>query len=395
MKKQSRIIFIIFFSILLIVQTPLEVSASDSYGDLQQKIKDWEYQEEENEAAREQTLYEIELTKEYLSQIYGRLDIIEQNILAADAEIEAIENQILQKNEEIKLTQEALNRAIIEEADYHEQVADRLMIMYEYGEVGYWEVLLESENLGDFFTRLEYLSQIFNYDEKMFDKLEEMQESIIAQETQMEIEQMDMDIILSELELKKVQAEALYADKASEMAVVEENQLMLDMQIAFQEEEEERINEGYLKAVEAMENYLQWSDGELDWPAPGQTRITSNFGMRVHPITGVTKQHNGLDIGMPYGTTIVAAETGTVIRANYSSSYGNVVMISHGTWEGHQYFTLYAHNSKLLVVEGQTVLRGDPISQAGSTGWSTGVHLHFGVMKDTTWVNPLYYFEKN
>jgi len=387
--------FVIFFAIILTIEMPLEVSASDSYAELQQKVKDWEYKEEQNEAAREQTLYEIDLTKEYLSQIYGRLDIIEQDILRVDGEIDVIEDKIAVKDEEIALTQEALSRAIEDEAEYHNQVAERLKIMYEYGEVGYWEVLLESENLGDFFTRLEYLTQIFNYDEKMFDKLEEMQQNIIAEETQMEIEQMDLDLVLSELSTKKTEAEVLYESKASEMAIVEDNQLMLDMQMEFLEEQENEINENLLKAVEAAKNYMQWSDGELDWPAPGQTRITSEFGWRVHPITGITTHHNGIDIGMPYGTTIVAAETGTVVRANYSASYGNVVMISHGTYEGHQYFTLYAHNSKLLVVEGQTVLRGDPISLAGSTGWSTGVHLHFGVMKDTEWVNPLYYFEKN
>jgi murein DD-endopeptidase MepM/ murein hydrolase activator NlpD len=95
------------------------------------------------------------------------------------------------------------------------------------------------------------------------------------------------------------------------------------------------------------------------------------------------------------GTEIVAAERGVVVRAAYSASYGNVVTIYHGTWEGHEYFTLYAHNSKLLVVEGQEVNRNESIAQAGSTGWSTGVHLHFGVMKDTEWVNPLFYFETN
>ena len=125
----------------------------------------------------------------------------------------------------------------------------------------------------------------------------------------------------------------------------------------------------------------------MAWPVPGYTKITSNYGMRVHPITGVYKLHTGVDISAPIGANFVAANDGIVTKAYYNSAYGNMVMIDHGGGIS----TLYAHGSEILVQVGQTVSRGEPILKVGSTGYSTGPHAHFEVRINGIVTNPIEY----
>ena len=135
----------------------------------------------------------------------------------------------------------------------------------------------------------------------------------------------------------------------------------------------------------------EYSGGIMAWPAPGYYTITSPFGYRVHPILGVTRFHSGVDIGVPTGGKVIAANDGIVIKTTYTSSYGNMVMIDHGGG----IVTLYAHGSKIIATLGQEVKRGDVIMEAGSTGWSTGPHLHFEVRLDGEYQQPLDYITSN
>ena len=126
------------------------------------------------------------------------------------------------------------------------------------------------------------------------------------------------------------------------------------------------------------------------WPTPGYYTITSPFGMRLHPILKTYRVHTGMDIGAPMGTYILAANSGVVSKATYSVSYGNLVMINHGNGIS----TAYAHGSEILVEEGQEVKRGDIIMKVGSTGWSTGPHLHFEIIVNGTKIDPYPYVTK-
>lgn len=129
----------------------------------------------------------------------------------------------------------------------------------------------------------------------------------------------------------------------------------------------------------------------MAWPVPGYTRITSNYGMRTHPITGIYKLHTGVDLGAPMGANFVAANDGVVTKAGYNGAYGNMVIIDHGGGIS----TLYAHGSEILVTVGQTVKKGDVILKVGSTGYSTGAHAHFEVRVNGQVVNPLPYITTN
>jgi len=128
----------------------------------------------------------------------------------------------------------------------------------------------------------------------------------------------------------------------------------------------------------------------MTWPAPGYTRVTSPFGYRIHPILKTKKLHTGIDVGIALGKDIVAAQSGTVIYSDWLGGYGKVIMIDHGGG----IVTLYAHNSKLVVSEGDKVKRGQVVSKCGSTGMSTGPHLHFEVRENGKYVDPIKYVSK-
>ena len=131
----------------------------------------------------------------------------------------------------------------------------------------------------------------------------------------------------------------------------------------------------------------EYIGGVLAWPVPGYTKISSNYGMRVHPITGQYKLHTGVDISAPMGANFVAANDGIVTKAGYNTAYGNMVIIDHGGGIS----TLYAHGSEILVTVGQTVTRNEPILKVGSTGYSTGPHAHFEVRINGVVTNPIEY----
>ena len=131
--------------------------------------------------------------------------------------------------------------------------------------------------------------------------------------------------------------------------------------------------------------------GVMAWPVPGYTRITSPFGMRVHPVTGIYKLHTGTDIGAPIGANFIAANDGVVIKAGFNKAYGNMVIIDHGGGVS----TLYAHGSEILVTVGQQVKKGDPVLKVGMTGYATGPHAHFEVRVNGEYVQPLNFVDAN
>ena len=135
----------------------------------------------------------------------------------------------------------------------------------------------------------------------------------------------------------------------------------------------------------------EYSGGIMAWPVPGYTRLTSEFGMRYHPILYIYKLHTGIDIGAPEGANFIAASDGVVISAEYNYAYGNMVIIDHGGG----ITTLYAHGSQILVTPGQIVKRGTPVLKVGSTGYSTGPHAHFEVRIDGQPVQPLNFLKSN
>ncbi|MBR4151236.1 MAG: peptidoglycan DD-metalloendopeptidase family protein, partial [Firmicutes bacterium] len=223
----------------------------------------------------------------------------------------------------------------------------------------------------------------YDYDAKLLASLEDQYE-VINQEKQ---DLLDLKAQLLELqdeaEKKKASLEADQIAAAQKREQVQQSNKDLEAQIDAMKKEADALS-AQIKLLQSSRAYV---GGKMLWPSQSSTRVTSPFGNRLHPILKVYKLHTGIDIGAPNGTNILAANDGTVISAGYNNSYGYMVMLDHGGG----IVTLYAHCSKLLVSKGDAVARGQVIALVGSTGMSTGPHLHFEVRINGVYKNPLEY----
>ena len=267
-----------------------------------------------------------------------------------------------------------------------ELLEKRLVAMYEMGEVKYLDVLLNSESLSDFLSRYYLVSEIAQSDYELVSSVKENKEQMESiteslREKKEELEQDKMDKEKYEISLSNM--EILKNNKINQL---NSEELAIYQQIEQYKTEIESI-EAEIKQI-ALQNIGEiYIGGTMIWPTPGYTTITSNFGMRTHPITGIYKLHTGVDIGAPYGAMFIASNDGVVVKAEMNSAYGNMVMIDHGGGV----MTLYAHGSEILVEVGQTVTQGTAVLKVGSTGYSTGPHAHFEIRINGEYVNPLDY----
>jgi murein DD-endopeptidase MepM/ murein hydrolase activator NlpD len=263
---------------------------------------------------------------------------------------------------------------------------------YEDGLPGYLEVILGANGLYDMLTRVDMVSEIFNYDQQIYNKLMSIKNDIAQKKLDLETTKTKQEGTAKELAARKSDREAKYNQSIKLLKDLEKNESDYKKYYNQLEREEAQERDGLNKLIEELSKNSQYIGGKLTWPAPGYTRITSPYGMRMHPILHVKKMHYGVDIGAPLNASIVAANTGTVIVAKYHYSYGNYIVIDHGGGTA----TLYAHLNKILVKVGQKVSKGQTIGKAGSTGDSTGPHLHFEVKEKVNGksqnVDPMKYF---
>lgn len=331
--------------------------------------------------------------EEYIVLLDGDLSTIEQNILQLESSIEVLE-------EEISGKQVQLEFAIEREKEQYEAMKTRIKFMYENGEHFFVETLLSAESFGDFLNKADYVESLSSYDRKMLDEyvesrelielckkeLEEQKSLVEATKVGVESEKQALEELIVE---KEKQITAYETDINSKEAAIREYELDIAEQNEIISQLEAAVAEERRKLMEENGSVITYDGGMFKWPAPSYTRISSPFGWRLHPTLGVDKFHNGVDMAAPSGTKILAAYDGEVVAAAYSASMGNYIMINHG--DG--LYTIYMHASALYVVKGDIVVKGEHIAAVGSTGRSTGPHLHFGVRLDGEYVDPMTYFE--
>lgn len=326
-----------------------------------------------------------ELT-DYVASLDAELNSIEANINSYNKLMDEKENEI----EETEAEYEAANE--LATAQY-ESMKERIRFMYERGNDTYIDLLMSSKNFGDMLNRADYIEQITEYDRKMLneytlvveytkkckEELEKEQEVLEEAKAAAMAEQDNMNALIDE---KQVQIEAFESDISNQKEAIAE----YDAEIASQNEEIAQLEAQVAAEKERLEaaNERHYSGGGFVWPAPSYTRISDEYGWRMHPTLHVEKFHNGIDMAAPGGSPILAASDGEVAATGYSSSMGNYVMIDHGD----KLYTIYMHASSISVSKGQTVSAGDQIGKVGSTGRSTGNHLHFGVRLNGDYVNP-------
>lgn len=356
-------------------------------------------QEAQDEKAQlEKALKEAQSTIEDLRDSKGDIESkvteLNQQLIDISARITDLENQLTAKSEDIQETKDELAGAKEREAQQYADMKVRIQFMYENGHTSYLEALLSSRNISEFLNSADYIAQIQSYDRQKLTEYQDTVESIVNLEAQLEQEYTDLEALKSTVESNKATVAAMMRQKESELADIsgdiEDAQSDADYYAAEIQAQEELIaaikRAEAEKAAAGVEEH-PYTGGAFRWPCPSSTRVTSDYGTRVSPMSGASSNHKGIDIGASAGADIIAAADGTVTAASYSSAAGNYVMIDHGGG----LYTVYMHASSLLVSPGQTVSAGDVIAKVGSTGISTGSHLHFGVSLNGSYVSPWSY----
>lgn len=327
---------------------------------------------------------EVEKEKEEVS---AEMEQLTEDIEAAEEDVEEIQEDIEQKEEEIAAASDEIEDLKRQMSEREDGLNERLRAMYKNGSVGYLDVLLGSSSISDFLNNVEMIQRIFENDQEALETLEKQYDVLEDKQNVLEEEKAE----LSEQKAEEAEKqEALEEDKAELQAKLEALNEEADAitaeiqarQAALAEQRKEESSDG----GGSSQDYEDYSGGTMMWPCDS-TIITSEFGYRIHPITGIYTGHTGLDIGCNYDEPIYAAESGTVILAEWYGGYGYAVVIDHGGG----ITTLYGHNNSLKVSVGDTVSRGETIALAGSTGLSTGPHCHFEVRVDGEYVDPMGY----
>ncbi len=343
----------------------------------------------------------------------GQAEKYSEKIAALDYQIEATRAELNATNQIIKtLTgdiekKEKQLEETIETLDEKQDLfATRIRVMYEKGETSYMDVLLNSESFSDMLSNMEIVSQIMDYDKQVVQEYKDLKVSIEDQKASLESDRKDKKNYAHSLEETKKEIESHKKEYKALKAKVDKDIDLKKAEAARMLKEQESINSeieaiSRREAEEAKRRASSSSSsggshsgggkaysGSLTWPCPSYNRISSPYGYRTHPITGTRKLHKGLDISASKGNPVIAAASGTVVKSYFSSSYGNYVVISHGGGM----MTAYAHMTRRMVSAGQHVSAGQQIGTVGSTGNSTGPHLHFEVYMNGSTINPMNYF---
>lgn len=393
--KRIIYIFIALALVFSFVLPPVTVLADSEWDRLDREIQALQEQKEAAQKAAEDIKNQINTAKREQSEIRKDLVQINKDIKTSEDKLFKLEKQIAETTIEAKDAADELQEAEDRVADRDELLKTRVRLMYKNGSVGYLELLLNSTSFSDFVHRFSTMKKIVAQDKAILDDNIRDKNIIAEKKEQIDNHLASLELLFTETEELKASLRAKMANQQYQMAALDEKVEFLNGANA----EEEKIIMALASAQSKLINekrLLQFGGGKFVWPVPESTRITSEFGVRYDPFTGVQSGHTGIDIGRPdpngkslQGADILAAADGVVILASYVNGYGNCVIIDHGSG----IWTLYGHirNGGIKVKVEQAVARGDKIAEVGSTGRSTGPHLHFEVREDNKAVSPWKY----
>ena len=375
---------------LLMLLPMISMIISSAGAVTQSEIDALKKEQQESQAKQEELKDQLAEAEAEQAAAQQKRQLLTEQLNAINAEIDNINAQISYYDGEIAQKEEERKEAEAREAEQYELFCQRVRMMEEQGTVSYWSILFNAEDFSDLLDRIADVDAVMAYDNEVMDQL-------IATREELERLQADLESARAEEQAAKEQQEA---KKAEQQAKVAEAQALVDQINADVAEVNRQLDEESAAASEIQaeiakkqkqleeerkqNNIVISSETGYLWPLPGYYRLSSQFGYRIHPITGVAHSHTGIDIPASGGTPILAAKSGQVVTSAYHYSYGNYVVIDHGNGNS----TLYAHMSSRAVSEGQMVTQGQVIGYVGTTGSSTGNHLHFEVRDNYTSVDP-------
>ncbi len=344
----------------------------------------------ENNQKKVQLAQQRNQKNQELKQINQEIYQIDAKISTLEASLAAMQEQMRQLNIKIKEIKEQIEETKQQIEETESILGQRINAMYKTSDMTYIQLLMESKSIPDLVSNAYNVQKIVNADRKMLEELEANREKLEAQNAELLAEKDRMTAIQEKMKKEQAEVENARASLASKKHEKAKDIELLKAQEAALQKENNSFEQKILAAQRASgSNNTPYSGGTFQWPLPIRGTLTSPYGYRSDPFTGYRSFHLGQDIAAPRGTAVYAVAAGKVLTSRYQNSYGNVVVIDHGGGIS----TVYAHNSALLVSEGATVTKGQTIAKVGSTGNSTGNHLHFEVRVNGKTTNPMSYFK--
>jgi len=374
-----------------------------------------------------ETENEINNLNDQLLITKNELAEIDTQLINKTRELDKVEKQLEDTSNELIKVNDELDRTITQAQEYKTTMAKRIRMMFMNRTTSYLELILRSKSINELLNRLEIIKSVVTFDQEVLEELELYRAKVDSQKATLEYKKQEIEVLVETVAAQKTKIEQTRIKRSELLTKLTVQQLEHEDLLSRLEDQENRRNttlanlereeERYERQLDELERTskqlerkiqeliklqnernrrAEFTGGVMQWPVPGFYRVTSPFGLRIHPVFGTRRMHTGIDIGSNvtdggrqsiYGRNFVAAADGVVIFAGRFGGYGNTVIIDHGG----DITTLYAHGSKILVSDGVVIDRGTPVMTVGSTGVSTGAHAHFEVRVNGEPVDPMPY----
>ena len=342
---------------------------------------------EKNNNAIEAKSSEIKQVENKKKSLLDEIEELDREMNQAQKELDNIQGKINTLNSEIKNKEKNIEDANRRREEEEILLQKRVRAMYENGEVTYIKLLMDSSSVSDFIKRCELADRMVEADRELFDELDELKTQIESEVKSLEEDKVVVEAAKRQEVDNKQKLATSRSAKDSRVKLLEKDVKELQKQLDRELEESQAI-ERQLRELSGTSTVVSKNE-KFIWPAAYSKSITCKYGPRIHPITKKKSTHTGIDIRATTGSNVYATASGVVIKAGWNTAYGNMIIIDHGNG----ITSLYGHASKLVVKVGDTVNQGDIIMKAGSTGYSTGPHLHFEVRKNGTPQDPKNYLD--
>ncbi len=329
---------------------------------------------------------QLEDVQNELSENLQQVQKLDEKIESSNKELEEINTKISKLQASMNEVQAKLKIAEENFNNQKEKLDNRLIAVYESSDTEYLDVILSSRSISEFLSNYFLITELAKHDTELLEDMQLKKNEIKKSKDKLESDKKDLGTIKANQSKTAKILENTKTVRENYISKLSNSEKEIQAKIDEYNAQFAAINAEILAMVQDGIS-AEYIGGELAWPVPGYTRISSKYGMRTHPITGVYKLHTGTDISAPMGANFIAANDGIVTKAEYNGAYGNMVIIDHGGGVS----TLYAHGSEILVQVGQTVKRGEPVLKVGSTGYSTGPHAHFEVRLNGVVTDPMPY----
>ena len=355
----------------------------------QSEIDALKAEQAESQVRQEELKEQLADVKEDQAAAQQKRQLLQQQLEAINAELDSINAQISYYDGEIARKEAERREAEAKEQAQYERFCERVRAMEE-GTVSYWSILFNAEDFSDLLDRLADVDAVMDYDNQVMEELTAARQELERLQAELESARAEEQAAREQQEAKRAEQQAKVAQAQKLLDQINADAAELNRQLDDEMEGAAEIQAEIARKQKQLEEERRQNNVTIDsetnylWPLPGYYRLTSLFGYRIHPITGKAHSHTGIDIPAPGGTPIQACKSGQVVTSAYHYSYGNYVVIDHGNGNS----TLYAHMSSRAVSEGQMVSQGQTIGYVGTTGSSTGNHLHLEVRDNYTRVDP-------